>query len=434
MNPKTMLTLFGLDADSYSVEPIISETESEIDIFITLNDDNPRRCPYCHSSNVVIKETREIRISYSVLKHQSKPIFILLTKRKYFCKKCHKTYMQKTELVRQKHTISNETCWTIHEKCKEIISFKSITKFLSISEPTVRTIFNEMVKIGRSALPTALCIDEKRFSTNYGKYICIISNPFNGTIVDVINSRTNPYLFDYFSKISPSERKNVKYFVSDMFEGYRTIKRKFFPDAIHIIDHFHVTKLFTDVLQKMRKQYMYTLEKDDIEYKFIKKNWRLFLYNPYLKKNIGLSLRTDFNTGEIVDIKELMKRSLRKSNYLLEIYNLYSDYCEYLNYGFDDKYLNESLEFIINKALNSTNTEIQRIGATLLNFYNEILNYYLSKNKYKLSNATAESINNLVSKLISISYGIKDFLLFRKRLLYISSTKKEGDFHPPQIF
>lgn len=148
-----------------------------------------------------------------------------------------------------------------------------------------------MVNIGRGALPKCLCIDEFKFEvTKYNKYPCVLSDFFSGKIIDIIESRIEAYLQEYFSKISQSELNKVKYFSSDLFEPYRTIKRKVFPDAIHIVDYFHVSKLFTKLVNTMRIRVMKTLSTNSAEY----------LLKEFIEKD-----------GEIIDFKEKVNRIVR---------------------------------------------------------------------------------------------------------------------------
>ena len=57
-----------------------------------------------------------------------------------------------------------------------------------------------------------------------------------------------------------------------MYEGYRTVKKKYFKNAVHIIDFFHITKLFTETIQIIRKQVMRKLDYGSEEYNFLNQN------------------------------------------------------------------------------------------------------------------------------------------------------------------
>lgn len=121
---------------------------------------------------------------------------------------------------------------------------------------------------------------------------------------------------------------------------------------------------------------------------------------------------------------DLIKETTFAYPKLSQIYSIYRDYCKYMQIGKDDKDLEISLDFIINRCLNSTYEEINTIGSTLVSFYKEILNYFSSVNSFKLSNAVAEGLNNKIQKIIDCSYGLQDFPTLRKRILH--SNRKRG--------
>lgn len=72
----------------------------------------------------------------------------------------------------------------------------------------------------RKPLPEVLCIDEfKNLSYGKGKYACLLLNYQMGEIVDVLPSRRLDYL--HFNKIPNEEKENVKFLISDMYDGYK---------------------------------------------------------------------------------------------------------------------------------------------------------------------------------------------------------------------
>ena len=78
------------------------------------------------------------------------------------------------------------------------------------------------------------------------------------------------------------------------------------------------------------------------------------------------------------------------------------------------------------KYFDSSNVyELIKIAKTFSNWYIEIINAY-SKNSYGvvLTNAIAESNNNYIQKLINIGYGYTNLSHLRKRVLYMSSNRK----------
>lgn len=276
-NLMVITSLIGLDSNEYDVDSVILEDEFSYQINAKLKETTERKCPHCGSKKVVIKDYKKQFVKHQVIKNCDKKVIVCLTKQRYKCKDCGSTYMPKNNFVRPGCNVSNKMCWEIADRTKDLVSFKTIADDLKLSENTVISVFDQMVKIGRKPLTTAICIDEKHFHSNYGKYVCVISNPVTSEILNLIPSRTKSYLIEFFKSLSKDEKNSVKYVISDMFEPYRTIIKRYLPNAIHIIDHFHVTRLFTSAIQIARIRYMKSLRQDTFAYKYIKKNGKFLL-------------------------------------------------------------------------------------------------------------------------------------------------------------
>ena len=183
-------------------------------------------------------------------------------------------------------------------------------------------------------------------------------------------------LIDYFNKVKKPILYQVKYFVSDMNETYRIIKKIFFKDRYD--------------LSKIRKVDRYGIVTD-----------------PTVNLDRCLA-----------KYSELYYAYWTKEEFRKETSHL-------LYYG---KAMNV-IDFYINKLLNSTIPEMVKVGKTLQNWRSEIING-ITQNPYsiKISNAIAESTNNTIQTLIDLSYGLPDFKRMRKRVLYINRSKKTRDF------
>ena len=168
-------------------------------------------------------------------------------------------------------------------------SFSTIADRYNISINKVIDIFDDYTKVmPRRRLPKYLCIDEKHFkSETDGKYCVILSDFFSGEIVDILENRQMPYLDEYFKKIPLGERKNVKVFISDMYDGYSTIKNRYFPNGLFVVDLFHVIKLLTTAVNKLRiRTYNQNTNEGSIEHHFLKNNWEIFLKDLFkIKKD-----------------------------------------------------------------------------------------------------------------------------------------------------
>lgn len=316
---------------------------------------------------------------------------------------------------------------SIIQDLKEELTLTQIAKDHNLSINTVRNIFDKYV-LPQMRLPLTeiICIDEfcyKHSKSKYDKYPAVITDPLSNKILDIVVSRWKDVLIEYFNKISPSEKRNVKYFVSDMNETYRTIKRIFFKTAIHIADRFHVVKCFNDAVTAIRtrimKEQLYNGTK---EYYFLKKNWKIFLMNRNKLKSIKKVNRYGIVTDQCLELDRCLER-YPELFYAYWVKEEFRRDTAKLTYYY--KAL-ETINYYIHRLINSAIPEIAKVGKTLQNWKDEIVNG-LTQNPYslKISNAIAESTNNSIGRLIRISNGLSNFNRMRKRSLYINRNKND---------
>lgn len=72
------------------------------------------------------------------------------------------------------------------------------------------------------------------------KYALVIQDIHTGDPIDLLRSRRVSVTEPYFTSIPPEERNGVKYLISDMYNQYIDYVDKYFPNAVPIVDSFHV--------------------------------------------------------------------------------------------------------------------------------------------------------------------------------------------------
>ena len=163
-------------------------------------------------------------------------------------------------------------------------------------------------------------------------------------------------------------------------------------------------------------------DNDAKAYNFLKKHWKLFLMN---RNDLERLTFTNEKTGIVYNYVNKVDMVLREYPELAKIYyakDLFSNKMLKLHEFEETKV---AIDYFI-KYFDSSNVyELIKIAKTFSNWYIEIINAY-SKNSYGvvLTNAIAESNNNYIQKLINIGYGYTNFSHLRKRVLYMSSNRK----------
>ena len=99
-----------------------------------------------------------------------------------------------------------------------------------------------------------LAIDEFQGNTGHEKYNCILTDPKNGLVLDILPKRYSYYLTEYFHSFSKSERENVKYFISDMWKTYSDTAAVWFKNATQVVDKYHWIRQVIWAFENVRKQ------------------------------------------------------------------------------------------------------------------------------------------------------------------------------------
>lgn len=421
----TILLRFGLDPNNFVnelVEPFISDDGKTI---INLRQKPDKKiCPECGCVEANINNYYWTETNFTT--NEGEPLIIRIKKVRFKCKGCGKTYTPEILGIERYARISKSVEELIIKDFYKQMPFAIIAQNYNLSVTEVIKIFDSNFPyIKRGTLPTALCIDEIGFKTDVGKYAAILYDHDQKKVVDIIESRQTNFLRDYFSFIPFKERENVKYFISDLYEGYTTIKNEFFPNAIHIADLFHVIRLLKVEVSKLRiktyKQYTY---EGDIERHFMKQNWSYF--EQYLSSN--LAHKPYFSKKENFEytVWHMMERCLKLNMEFWDAYACLQDFYEYWRCKtFDQGML--WLDKIIKQLSKTGNEDLIRVANTFKKWKPEIANAITIRNLEgkRYSNGPAEGLNNSIKTIIKDANGFKNFKRFRIRALLILRERKD---------
>ena len=423
MDFNTFFIRFGFDSSNFvNKPPEIIETNDGY-IYEVEEEYRQRICPFCNHQHLQIHDYKWIKINLSSTKGIKETLRI--KRIRYKCPQCYKTRTFKLEGIERNKSISEFVKTAIQNEFYEIQSFSTIADRYDVSLNQVINIFDEYTKkMPRRPLPEYLCIDEKHFEGDTdGKYAVIISDFFTGDVIDVLENRQMPYLDEYFKNISFKERSNVKVFISDMYDGYSTIKNRYFPKAMFVVDLFHVVKLLTSAVNKIRiRTYNQIAIEDTLERHFMKTNWRYFLMDYmkiYEKEYHSKKFDTYINFGEII------VRCLKMNIVFWDGYNVLQEllhYDKYETYTESERFMNR----IIAK-LNSSGDELLEKVAESYKRWKVGIIHGLARNQTgkRFSNAIAENNNSHIQRVINVAYGYRNFKRFRSRIMLILTYKNQ---------
>ena len=349
-------------------------------------------CPVCGNSTTKIHDYRWQTIKD--LPFQLKNCYLVLHKRRYVCS-CGKKFYESYEFLPRYLHRTKRLTWKIADLLRETTSLKSVAKTSNVSVTTVCRILDS-IHYSCPALKEAISIDEFKGNACTGKYQCILVNPKNHSVMDILPDRTQSHLTSYFREIDRAQRLRVKYFVCDMWQPYVDLAHTFFPNAKVCIDKYHFIRQVTWAMENVRKRLQKTMTAT--MRKYYKRSHKLLLTRYHKLKE---------ENKKACDLMLLYNDDLRLAHWLKE---RFYDLCQ------DTKYSRQRKDFYdwIKIAESSGLKEFEKCANTYRRWAKEILNAF----KYGITNGTTEGFNNKIKVLKRTSYGIRNFERFRTRILH----------------
>ncbi len=237
-----------LQLSDVSVVDVTKDNEHTYHIDAVVNIEL-KQCSNC-SSDQLIKNGNKLTL------YRDRPIHgllvgIYLKRRRYKCKQCHSTLYQSSFEMHEKALMTKRLYQHIYEASFNQ-TFQSVANEVGVNEKTVRRIFSEAIKPNldryKPLTPIILGIDEAHL---IGSPRCVITNVKEHCLVDMLPNRNKVTLTHYISNLTDKHKISV---VSiDMWRPYLMVIKELLPQAIVVIDKFHVVKLAQEALEKARK-------------------------------------------------------------------------------------------------------------------------------------------------------------------------------------
>ena len=349
-------------------------------------------CPRCGSITGKVHDYR-IQLVRDVSICGFKTI-LHLRKRRHVCPKCGKRFYEYIDFLPKYRQFTNRINLQIFEQLKECRSIKSIAADNNMSPPTAAKMINS-IDFNTRNLPEVLAIDEFRGNAEGEKFQCILADPKNHEVVDILPNRKHEMIRHYLLKYN--NRKDVKFVVMDMTGGYRTLMKEIFPQATIIVDKYHYVRQITYAIERIRVE----------EQKRLSDTWR-----KYFKRSKYLLLKDTkkLTTEDRIQLENLF----RISEPLKKAYALKQQF-EYVKSSKDRKEASERLFKWLVKAQASGLKEFINVSLTYQRWSKEILNSF----EYPYTNGYIEGCNNRIKVLKRVSYGMPRFKRFRRRIMHI---------------
>lgn len=200
--------------------------------------------------------------------------------------------------------------------------------------------------------------------------------------------REKQTLEQFFRILKPDRSENVEFVCSDMWKAYLEVIAARAQNAVHVLDRFHVMRLFSKAIDDVRRAEVKQMERDG--------------YEPVLKHSRWCLLKRPENRTkrQTVKLKELLQYNLQsvKAHLQREDFQRFWDYTSPVWAG---KFLDEWCRRVLRTRLEP----MKKVARTVRDHRDLILNWF--KADGKLSAGIVEGFNNKAKLTMRKAYGYK---------------------------
>lgn len=378
------------------INDVITYGSSTIEVHFSLRR-RQSECPSCHnmSDRVHDYRTQVVKGTPIGVRH----VHLHYRKRRYVCLECGKKFYERNNFVPRYHRMSSELIAFIISELASTVSMKSVALRCNVSATTVARLLGYLA-VGERRLPEVLSIDEFRGNTNTGKFQCILTDVEARRVVDVLPGRESRHITTYLSGFSREERNRVKVVVMDMTQGYKSIAKAYFKNAIIVADRFHYVRQVMFSLDRVRR---------DEQSSFATHRRRYFKRSRKLLSKRFNELNQE--NKDAVSVMLSLSPRLARAHFLKEKFLHFVDAP-----SFEDakKRLTEWYMYVASCDL----PEFNRCMETIVTWQDEILNSF----KVPYTNGYTEGVNNKIKVLKRVAFGVRNFFRFRRRILHMMAV------------
>ena len=350
-------------------------------------------CPRCRTPSTLGHDTTERSVRDLDLLGQR--VILHFPSRRFECEQCGRPF---TELLPSVDTHRRQTRrfeQHIYQRCLKSTR-QQVAEQEWLHQATVLDIFKRWAKRSRKQpvflRVRTLGIDEISLTKGHAQFVLVLSDLERRCVIAVLPDRLQATLEQWLDALSPAERLAITCVSIDMWEPYRAVIRTKLPHAIIVADRFHVMRQLNERLTQIRR----TLQAQATpEVQGVLKGSRWVL----------VANRQELTPKEAAKLEQVLAAcpELRTVYLLKEEFRLIFEKVKVRAQA------ERFLRAWVYKAQQTHDKFLLKFVGTLLNWWTEILNYFLEG----VTNGFVEGLNRALRAIIDRACGYRNFENFR---------------------
>jgi len=258
---------------------------------------------------------------------------------------------------------------------------------------------------------TAIGVDEIQYGKGH-QYLTLVYQIDQGTrrLLFAEEDRKAKTLLRFFHDFGQERTARLQFVCSDMWRAYIKVIQKKAPNALHILDRFHIVQNLGKAINKVRAAEIKDLSRNGYDTEVLKRTKYCFLKN---EENL-----TDNQRTKLADVLQYDLKSVRA--YLLK--ESFQLFWNYKSPYWAEWYLNKWCA----RAMRSRLDPIKAFVRTLRKHQPLIMNWFKAQKLY--SSGIVEGMNRKINLVTRKSFGFKS-----RKMLKIALFHSMGDLPEPKF-
>jgi transposase len=256
-------------------------------------------------------------------------------------------------------------------------------------------------------------IDEVAWKKGQNHYATLVYQIDHGLrrLLWVGEHRTIKTGIRFFRWLGKTRTQKLKHVCSDMWQAYIRVIKKKAPQALHILDRFHIVANINKAIDEIRAGEHKQLQKDGFE--------------PVLKKSRWCLLKRPENLTESQEYKltDLLKYNLKS----VRAYLLKEDFQGFWNYT-SPVWAGKFLDRWCTRVMRSKLKPMKKQARSIRKHKQLILNWFIAKKQF--SSGIVEGLNTKIKLATKKAYGFRTFHCFEIAIFHqLGGLNEPPDTH-----
>ena len=256
----------------------------------------------------------------------------------------------------------------------------------------------------------AIGVDEVQYRRGH-QYLTLVYQLDSGCrrLLYVGKKRTVRSLLGFFRELGKSRCAELMYICSDMWKPYLKVIRRKVPQALHILDRFHIVVLLNKAVDEVRRQETQRLKRDGYE--------ELLTHSRYcfLKNESNLTDRQALKLEELLqyDLKSVRAYLLKES---------FQGFWQYSSPYWAERFL----RLWCARAMHSKLEPMKKFVKTIRRHHPLMMNWFKAKKAF--SSGIVEGLNRKINLVTRKAYGYRSYDVLKIALFHTL-----GDLPEPEL-